>query len=87
MAQVVEIEGTVNGDIDFLGQLLTVKKGGVVEGEIRCRMAQVVQIEGDCGDVTGTYDVLNWPDRPATPNESAAADAEAADPPGEIIPD
>ncbi|MBM4092307.1 MAG: hypothetical protein FJ276_23200 [Planctomycetes bacterium] len=59
LAQVAEIEATVNGDIDFVGQTLAVKKTGVVTGDIRCRAAQSIDVQGTVkGDITGTYQAL-----------------------------
>ena len=65
MCQVVEIYGTVNGNIDFFGQMLTIKPGAVVNGNINVKGAQVIAVEGTLnGEVTGSYQVLNWPNRP-----------------------
>jgi len=53
--QVVEIKGTVEGDIDILGQVLKILPGGVVKGDIRCEGLQVLQNDGSIeGAVSGT---------------------------------
>lgn len=46
IAQVAEIEGTVNGDLHFLGQVLTIHPDAVVTGNVYVEMAQVVEIDG-----------------------------------------
>jgi hypothetical protein len=64
MCQVAEIHGTVNGDIVFLGQLLVIKEGAVVNGSIEVRNAQAVEVHGSVqGEISGNYAVLNWPAR------------------------
>jgi len=66
MSQSAEIHGTVHGDIDFLGQLLVIHPDAVVTGNIRVEMGQVIQIQGTVeGEVTGSWQVLNWPGKPA----------------------
>ena len=66
MSQSAEIHGAVHGDIDFLGQLLIIKPDAVVTGDVRVEMGQVIQIQGTVeGEVTGNYQVLDWPGKPA----------------------
>lgn len=68
MCQVVEIHGTVNGNIDFYGQVLTVKPNAVVNGNINVKAAQMIDVQGTLnGEVTGSYQELNWPNRPVVP--------------------
>ena len=79
MAQSAEIHGTVNGDVDFLGQLLVIKSDAVVTGDIRVEMGQVIQIEGTVeGEVTGSWQVLDWPNKPE-PDKPESDDADDAD--------
>jgi len=60
MAQKAEIHGTVDGDIDFVGQELVIKPGAIVKGDIRARVAQIVKVFGTVeGQVTGTYQRLD----------------------------
>ena len=91
MAQVAEIHGTVDGDIDFFGQVLEIKPGAVVKGNIRAKGAQVIKVSGTVeGKVTGIYQrldtsggkVLNAIDESAGDNESSeSADAAAGNEP------
>jgi hypothetical protein len=81
MCQVVEIHGNVTGNIDFYGQVLTVKPNAVVNGNINVKGAQMIDVQGTInGEVTGSYQVLNWPNRPpsddalGTSGEAAASD-------------
>jgi hypothetical protein len=75
MCQVVEIHGTVTGNIDFYGQVLTVKPNAAVHGNINVKAAQVIDVQGTLdGEVTGSYQVLNWPNRPTVPPSDDAPD-------------
>ncbi len=67
-AQVAEVYDTVEGDIDFFGQMLTIHPNAVVKGDIRVQGAQVVQVRGKVeGTITGSYSVLDRPASPAAP--------------------
>src|SRR5690606_16229985 len=46
MAQVAEIKGTIDGDLHFLGQQLTIHPDAVITGDLRVQMAQVVDNRG-----------------------------------------
>ena len=88
MAQSAEIHGTVAGDIDFMGQVLTIKPGAVVKGDIRSKAAQQISVQGSVeGTVTGSYQILERADknnagRPPDAEEepSAPGDAEVDQP-------
>ena len=52
--------GTVNGDIDVMGQMIHIKKDAVVNGDIRAEWIQIIIIEGTVtGEVTGKFQVLD----------------------------
>ncbi len=80
MSQSAEIHGAVHGDIDFLGQLLIIKPDAVVTGDVRVEMGQVIQIQGTVeGEVTGSYQILDWPGKPAPDDaEGPQGDTDAA---------
>jgi cytoskeletal protein CcmA (bactofilin family) len=62
MAQVAEIRGTVDGDIDFLGQVWEIKDNGIVKGNINSHGAQVIKVRGLVeGEITGSYQTLDDP--------------------------
>ena len=46
MAQVAEINGTIDGDLHFLGQSLTIHPDAVITGDLHVQMAQVVDNRG-----------------------------------------
>jgi len=55
----------VTGNIEFYGQMLTVKPDAVVNGKINVKAAQMIDVQGTInGEVTGSYQVLDWPNRP-----------------------
>ena len=82
---VTEIDSDVNGDIDFFGQILTIKPGAVVRGDIRVKGAQLIQIEGQHeGEVTGNYQQLIRPNAPPGPvTEPSGVDSAGAEPDSE----
>ena len=54
--QVLEIKADIHGDVDFFGQVVKVHPGCVIDGDLRVRAAQVVEIDGEVkGEVTGSY--------------------------------
>lgn len=56
VVQVMEVDGRIDGDIDFTGQLLHIKPNAVVTGNIRVKGAQQIIIEGQLlGEITGDY--------------------------------
>lgn len=58
LAQTAEIDGRVVGNVRFVGQMLTVKPGAVLERDLDV-MAQVVNLYGTvAGKVTGVYQVI-----------------------------
>ncbi len=80
MSQSAEIHGTVNGDIDFLGQVLIIQSNAVVTWDVRVEMGQLIQVQGTVeGEVTGSYQILDWPGKPAPDDaEGPQGDSEAA---------
>jgi hypothetical protein len=60
IAQLAEIDGRVQGDIRFLGQILMIKEGAVVTGNIYVKGAQAIDLHGSVeGEIEGTYQVIN----------------------------
>jgi hypothetical protein len=60
VCQIMEVEANIHGDVDFLGQVLKVHSGCVIDGDLRVKNAQVVEINGEVkGKVSGNYMVLN----------------------------
>ena len=58
-AQSATIRGTINGDLDFAGQMLNIEKGAVVKGDVNCRLGQVLVINGKVeGKLRGGYQSL-----------------------------
>jgi len=82
MSQAAEIHGTVAGDIDFYGQVLTIKPDAVVTGDIRVQGAQVINVEGSVeGEITGPYQILNWPNRTSATSAPTVETDDVATPP------
>src|SRR5262245_6195647 len=60
VAQSGMIDATIDGDVDFYGQALTIGPKGVVNGDVRIRTAQAVTVAGRVeGTVTGSYGAMN----------------------------
>jgi hypothetical protein len=81
ISQIAEVHGTVEGDIDFFGQLLDIKEDAVVKGDVRVN-AQVVSVKGVVeGEISGTYGMLDdkRQGREGQADE-AGAEKEATDP-------
>jgi hypothetical protein len=88
MCQVVEIHGTVTGNIDFYGQVLTVKPDAVVNGNINVKGAQMIDVQGTInGEVTGSYQVLNWPNRPDVPPSGDAPGTSGEAATSDVVPE
>lgn len=84
VAQVAEIRGTIEGDIDFMGQVLDIKKGAVVKGDIRSKAAQVIKVRGSVeGKITGTYQALDQ--RDAAPAAEVAPSTETVEDAAETL--
>jgi len=59
--QIAEVKANIHGDVDFLGQVLNIHEGVVIDGDLRVDAAQVVEIHGEVkGKITGNYSVLNY---------------------------
>lgn len=59
--QVAEINANIHGDFDFLGQVLKVGSGVVIDGDLRVKRAQVVEVNGEVkGKISGGYGVLTY---------------------------
>lgn len=71
MAQAAEINGTINGDLHFYGQSLTIRKEAVITGNLYVRFAQAINNQGTVkGDIVED-DRLDL-DATATPEETSA---------------
>jgi hypothetical protein len=61
VCQMMEVHANIHGDLDFAGQVLVVKPGAVIDGDLRVKNAQSVQIEGEVkGSISGNYMVLTY---------------------------
>jgi hypothetical protein len=61
VCQVMEVHANIHGDVDFLGQVMKVDSGCVIDGDLRIKNAQVVEINGEVkGKISGSYMVLNY---------------------------
>jgi len=70
MCQTAEIRGHVKGNVYFMGQMLTIHEGAVIDQDLELT-AQVVNNFGTVnGQVKGMYQVMNTdPDNPANPDD------------------
>jgi hypothetical protein len=60
IAQLAEIHGIVKGDVYFLGQILLIQPGAVVQGSIHVKGAQAIDLYGTVeGEINGTYQKVN----------------------------
>ena len=83
LSQICEIEGTINGDIDVMGQIIHIKKDAVINGDIRAEWVQVMQVEGTVnGEITGDIQALD--DKRKNVVDDDAAEAEKMDEPAEL---
>lgn len=76
VVQVMEVDAKIDGDLDFMGQLLHIKPNGVITGNVRVKGAQQIVVEGQVlGEITGSY--TNLADRrPAVSAPASPASAE-----------
>ncbi len=64
LCQAAEIEGHVEGNVHFMGQFLTIRKGALLERDLDVK-GQVITVFGEVrGNITGTYQVLHRPGQP-----------------------
>jgi cytoskeletal protein CcmA (bactofilin family) len=62
LAQVCELDGTIEGKLYFRGQVLTINPGAEVRGGIDAQ-AQLLQNNGRVrGGITGKYQLIEPPD-------------------------
>jgi hypothetical protein len=60
IAQEATIDGTINGDVYFFGQYLTIGPGATVKGDVHVKIAQRIYLYGSVeGEIEGTYQTLN----------------------------
>lgn len=58
-AQTATINGRIKGDVDFVGQSLTITDRAQVDGDIRIEGGQIITVSGLVhGKITGTYSIL-----------------------------
>lgn len=63
LSQSATLRGEIKGDVDFLGQMLTIDKDAVIHGNLNLRFAQMVNIKGAVkGAMTGGYQILTGKD-------------------------
>jgi len=59
MAQMAELNGIVDGDVYFRGQMLTIQPNATINGDLNI-IAQTLQCDGVVkGEVTGKYQLIN----------------------------
>lgn len=82
--QTAEINANVDGDIDFWGQVLTISPNVVVTGDVRVKLAQVVDIKGTVqGQVSGNVPPSRQPKTPSQPSPPAPPQPADTAPPAE----
>jgi hypothetical protein len=81
LAQAAEIRGTINGDLHFLGQMLTLHPEAVVKGNVYLEMVQHFEHKGK---VEGEVVQGRAPDVPEAPADRPAE--QPADRPAEPVP-
>ena len=55
-----DIDGFVNGDLDFIGNMLTIGPDAVIKGDLNVKLANFVNIHGRVeGDINGTVNFMN----------------------------
>ena len=80
VSQMCEIHADVHGNVDFFGQVLKVDSGVVIDGDLRVKQGQMIEINGEVkGKITGSYMVLNYKGKTYQSGETPpAADHDAS---------
>lgn len=87
VCQMMEVHADIHGDVDFLGQVMKVDSGCVIDGDLRIKNAQVVEIHGEVkGKITGNYMMLNYQGKPYGPGQFPPAPASEKEVPETKIP-
>lgn len=61
VSQMCEVHADIHGDVDFFGQILKVDSGVVIDGDLRVKQGQVIEINGEVkGKITGSYMMLKY---------------------------
>jgi hypothetical protein len=83
VSQVAELKANIHGDVDFAGQVLKLEKGCTIDGDLRIKNAQAIEIEGEVkGDITGNYMMLKYGDKTYGPGQSPSSPSgDKSDPP------
>lgn len=85
-AQTADVFSTINGDLDFYGQVLTIHPGAVITGDVRIKFAQAVSVAGTVeGEITGSFQTIDRRDkaRIAPPPEERTEPEEDSESPEE----
>jgi hypothetical protein len=70
--QVLEIKANIHGDVDFFGQVLKQHPGSVIDGDLRVKAAQSVELDGEVkGKVIRNY---GGPGEPPPPTEEVVSE-------------
>jgi hypothetical protein len=89
VCQMMEIEADIHGDVDFMGQVLKVKSGCVIDGDLRIKNAQVIEIQGEVkGKISGNYMTLSYQGKTYGPGQQLPENLQApnAAPPAQAPP-
>jgi hypothetical protein len=87
VCQMMEVNADIHGDVDFLGQVMKVNSGAVIDGDLRVKNAQVIEIHGEVkGKITGNYMVLNYKGKSYSSGQSPSDPEEKTEIPEGKIP-
>jgi hypothetical protein len=81
VSQVAEIKADIHGDVDFVGQVLKLDRGCVIDGDLRVKNAQSVEVLGEVkGKISGNYMVLNYQGETFRGGQSTVPPTDASQP-------
>lgn len=87
-AQVATIDGTVEGNIAFYGQMLHIRRGAIVTGNIDIAFGQVIEVDGTVeGSITGQFQTIQTGPSGSVDGAIDAGDAPEAGAPPPDTPD
>lgn len=86
MAQVAEINGRIDGDLHFYGQMLTIGPDAVITGNVHVEMAQTFENNGTVeGEVIRTESEFEFGEEHLGDEADALPDSELKPSPGDVI--
>jgi hypothetical protein len=75
VSQMVEVKADIHGDLDFIGQVLKVHPGCVIDGDLRVKNGQAIEISGEVkGKISGNWMVLNYRGKQYGPGNTPTKD-------------